>query len=120
MCIACHAVGALRVARPGLAPDLTGIGAIATPAYLRESIVDPGAVIVPGPNPAQHQDRTKAPGRTGAWPPNEGFAWSRRDPSGKSVSRMPAYAALPEQDLLAMVAYLATLGAAEGGAGGRP
>jgi complex iron-sulfur molybdoenzyme family reductase subunit gamma len=120
MCIACHAVGTLRVARPGLAPDLSGIGAIATPAYLRESIVDPSAVIVPGPNPAQHQDRTKAPGVVGAFPPNEGFAWFRREPAGKKVSRMPAYAALPQQDVLAMVAYLATLGAPEGGAGGKP
>lgn len=120
MCIACHAVGPLRVARPGLAPDLTGIGAIATPAYLRESILDPSAVVVPGPNPAQHQDRAKAPGPIGAYPASDAFAWHRRDPDGKKVSRMPAYAALPQQDLLAMVAYLATLGAAEGVAGGKP
>jgi hypothetical protein len=51
---------------------------------------------------------------------NEAFTWWRRDASGRKVSRMPAYAALPREDLLAMVAYLATLGAAEGGAGGRP
>ncbi len=120
MCIACHAVGALRVAQPGLAPDLSHVGAIATPAYLRESIVDPSAVVVPGPNPAQHQDRAKAPGVVGAFPPNEAFAWFRRDPAGKKISRMPAYAGLPQPDVLAMVAYLATLGAPEGGAGGEP
>lgn len=115
MCIACHLVGEVRAARPGIAPELTGIGAIATPAYLRQSIVDPSAVIVPNPNPAQHQDRAKAPGTTGAFPPSEAFAWFRRDDAGKKVSRMPAYAALPQPDVLAMVAYLATLDAAPGG-----
>ncbi len=120
MCVACHAVGSLRVARPGLAPDLSAIGAIAAPAYLRQSIVEPSAVIVPGPSAAQHQERARPPGVAGAYPLNEGYAWFVRDPSGKKISRMPPYAGLPQADILAMVAYLRTLGAAEGGAGGRP
>jgi DMSO reductase family type II enzyme heme b subunit len=119
MCSACHAIGAVRVARPGLAPDLSAIGAIAAPAYLRQSIVEPSAVIVPGPSPAQHQDRTKRPGAAGPYPADPAFAWWTRDAAGRKVSRMPAYAGLPEQDVLAMVAYLATLGA-PGAPGGRP
>jgi DMSO reductase family type II enzyme heme b subunit len=120
MCLACHALGALRVARPGLAPDLSAVGAIATPAYLRQSIVEPSAVIVPGPSPAQHQDRTKAPGVAGPYPASEAYAWYVRDPAGKKISRMPSYAGLPPADVLAMVAYLGTLGAPEGGSGGKP
>jgi complex iron-sulfur molybdoenzyme family reductase subunit gamma len=120
MCAACHAVGERRTARPGIAPDLGGIGAIATPAYLRQSIVEPSAVIVPGPNPAQHQDRAKAPGVAGAFPTSESFVWYRRDPAGRKVSKMPAYAGLPQPDVNAMVAYLATLGAGEGSAGRKP
>ena len=120
MCVACHAVGALRVARPGLAPDLSAIGAFASPAYLRQSIVEPSAVIVPGQSTAQHQSRAKHPGVTGPYPASDAYAWFARDPAGKKVSRMPPYAGMPPADVLAMVAYLATLGAAEGGAGGRP
>jgi complex iron-sulfur molybdoenzyme family reductase subunit gamma len=115
MCTACHAVGERRTARPGIAPDLTGIGAIATPAYLRQSIVEPSAVIVPGPNPAQHQDRASAAGVTGAFPTSDAFTWHRLGPGGKKVSKMPAYAATAEPDLRAMVAYLATLGEGEEG-----
>jgi len=111
MCAACHALGERRAAVPGIAPDLSGIGAIATPGYLRDSLVDPSAVVVPSPNPAQHQDRSQAPGVAGAWPNHDGFVWSRRDAAGKAVSKMPAYAAMPKPDLAAVVSYLMTLGA---------
>lgn len=111
MCVACHTVGERRAPVPGLAPDLSAVGAIATPGYLRDSILAPSAVVVPGPNPAQHQDRSRAPGVAGPYSVNEGFAWWRRDAEGKQVSRMPAYAALPKADLEAVVSYLMTLGA---------
>ncbi len=120
MCTACHAVGARRPARPGIAPDLSGIGAIATPAYLRESIVAPSAVVVPGPAAPQHLDRARSPGVTGAFPAADAFAWHRAGPDGKKVSKMPAYAGLPEPDLRAMVAYLATLGAGAGEGRSKP
>jgi len=120
MCTACHAVGDRRVARPGLAPDLTGIGAISTPAYLRQSIVEPSAVVVPGPNPAQHQDRAKAPGVAGAYAATEAFTWYRTGPGGKKVSKMPPYAGMSEPDLRAVVAYLGSLGAGEAPAGRKP
>jgi complex iron-sulfur molybdoenzyme family reductase subunit gamma len=120
MCTGCHAVGERRSARPGIAPDLTGIGAVATPAYLRQSIVEPSAVVVPGPSPGQHQDRARAPGVTGAFPASDAFTWHRPGPGGKKVSKMPAYAGMAEPDLRAMVAYLATLGAAEVEGGKKP
>lgn len=120
MCTACHAVGERRAARPGIAPDLSGIGAIATPAYLRESIVAPSAVVVPGPAAAQHLDRARSPGVTGAFPAADAFTWHRAGPDGKKVSKMPAYAGMPEPDLRAMVAYLATLGAGAGEGRSKP
>jgi complex iron-sulfur molybdoenzyme family reductase subunit gamma len=110
MCSACHLMPERRIARPGIAPDLSAVGVIATPAYLRESIVAPSAIVVPSPNPAQHQDRSKPAGVTDAVPRAEGFVWSRVDAAGKPVSKMPAYAALPPADLNAMVTYLMTLG----------
>jgi DMSO reductase family type II enzyme heme b subunit len=120
MCAACHHVAERRVAPPGLAPDLSGIGAIATPAYLRQSVVDPSAVIVPNPSPAQHQDRQRPPGPIGAYPASDAFTWYRRDASGARISRMPSYAGLPPADVQAIVAYLATLGAGPSGGGGKP
>ncbi|HEY6002672.1 MAG TPA: c-type cytochrome [Anaeromyxobacter sp.] len=120
MCAACHRVAERRAAPPGLAPDLSAIGAIATPAYLRESIVDPSAVVVPGSSAAQHQDRAKAVGPTGAYPASDAFVWYRRDASGAKVSKMPSYAGLPREDVLSIVAYLATLGVEPAGSGGKP
>jgi complex iron-sulfur molybdoenzyme family reductase subunit gamma len=111
MCTGCHAVAERRAAPPDLAPDLTGIGVVATPAYLRDSIVSPSAVVLAGPNPARHQDRAAPRDASGGFAPAAGLAWWRKDPAGKKVSRMPAYAALPPQDVAAMVAYLVTLGA---------
>ncbi len=120
VCAACHLVGERRSARPGIAPDLSAIGAISTPAYLRASIVTPSAVIVPNPNPAQHQDRGRPADARGAFPAADAFAWSRPDGSGRRISKMPVYGALPEADVAAMVAYLMTLGAAAPGAGSPP
>jgi complex iron-sulfur molybdoenzyme family reductase subunit gamma len=117
MCAGCHIVGDRKGARPGIAPDLSAVGAIATPAYLRESIVSPSAVIVPSPNPARHQDRAAAPDGRGTYPPAEAFRWSRVDAAGRQVSRMPPYASLPKGDVDAMVAYLMTLGVEPAGAG---
>jgi complex iron-sulfur molybdoenzyme family reductase subunit gamma len=99
-----------RAPKAGIAPDLSAVGAVATPAYLRESIVSPSAVVVPGPSPAQHQDRAAPPDARGGWAAADAFTWWRRDAAGKKVSRMPAYGALPPADVAALVAYLATLG----------
>ncbi len=120
VCAACHAVGERRIARPGIAPDLTDIGAISTPAYLRESLVDPSAVIVPSPNPNQHQDRSKRAGAGDAYPNADAFVWFRQDASGRKVSKMPSFGAMPEGDVAAMVAYLMRLGAEPPGDGRKP
>lgn len=120
VCTSCHLVGDVRVATPGLAPVLDGIGAIATPAYLLQSLVDPSAVIVPSPNPSQHQDRASRPGAAGPYPDDEQFVWWSRDEGGKRVSKMPVFAELATEDLEAIVAYLRTLGAEPAGAGRKP
>jgi len=110
MCAACHVTAERKIARPGIAPDLSGIGAYSTPAYLRDSIVAPNAVIVPNPNPNQHQNRAEPAAAGQAWPRAEGFVWYRKDASGKLLSKMPPYASLPPADVNAMVVYLMTLG----------
>ncbi len=115
VCAACHRIGAKRMAPPGIAPDLTAIGAISTPGYLRDSIVEPSAVIVPNPNPNQHYDRSKKPDAAGAFPNDERYVWYLRDASGKKISKMPAFGSLPKPDLSAIVAYLMTLSAEPAG-----
>jgi complex iron-sulfur molybdoenzyme family reductase subunit gamma len=109
-CTACHATATDRGAAPGLAPDLSEIGLIATPGYLRDSVVAPSAVIVPNPNPAQRQDRTAEDPRA-PWPADEGYVWYVREADGRKTSSMPDSAALPAADLADLVAYLMTLGA---------
>lgn len=118
-CSACHSVGAER-AVPGLAPDLTAIGVIATPSYLRESLLAPSAVIVPNPNPAQRQDRSGKPDARGAWPPDEAYVWYTLGPEGRKTSSMPDYATMPADEVSAIVAWLSTLGAGESTGGKKP
>jgi complex iron-sulfur molybdoenzyme family reductase subunit gamma len=121
MCGACHAAGPGSVAPPGIAPDLSRIGVIASPAYLRDSIVSPSAVIVPSPNPAQHQDRAATPAPGAAWPLDESFVWFRAAPDGKRTSTMPDFSGLSKEEVQALVAHLRTLGVnAAAGAGGMP
>lgn len=108
-CTACHATATDRGAPPGLAPDLTEVGLIATPAYLRDSVRTPSAVIVPNPNPRQHQDRTAKDPRA-PWPVDEGYVWAVREADGRKTSSMPA-TELADGDLADLVAYLMTLGA---------
>lgn len=108
-CVACHAVGESRLAAPGLAPDLTAVGVVSTPGYLRDSIVSASAVVVPSPNPAQRQDRARGPDRSGAWPADEGYVW-HVDKDGRRLSAMPDFDALSKEEVADVVAYLATLG----------
>jgi len=119
MCTACHGVGAEK-AVPGLAPELTGIGVVATPGYLRDSILAPSTVIVPNPNLAQRQDRSAKPDARGAYPSDEAYTWYTRTADGKKASTMPDYAAMDPGDLRAIVAYLATLGREAGPEGRKP
>ncbi len=108
-CTACHAIGATRLAAPGMAPDLSTIGVIATPGYLRDSIRTASAVIVPSTNPWQHQNRSGARDARGTWPPDDAFVWwSEKD--GKRISSMPDFDALSKEEVADIVAYLVTLG----------
>jgi complex iron-sulfur molybdoenzyme family reductase subunit gamma len=107
-CTACHPIGANRLAAPGIAPDLSTIGVIATPAYLRDSIVNASAVLVPSPNPWQHQDRSRKDAR-GSWPPDEAYVWYA-EKDGRRSSSMPDFDAFSKDEVADIVAYLVTLG----------
>ena len=86
VCGACHRAGDKRTAPLGLAPPLDDMGLVATPSYLRESMLAPSAVVVPGKG------------------------WSSRGAEGTRASVMPPFACLPPADVDAVVAYLRTLG----------
>jgi len=89
-CMGCHYIPGMSA--PGyMAPGLANIGGYATAAYLRESIVDPNAVVVPGYNRNAH--------------PNT--PWYN-EVDGKRQSTMPPYP-LDDKSLDDMVAYLKTL-----------
>ena len=89
-CMGCHYIPGMS--QPGyMAPGLANIGGYSTKAYLRESIVDPSAVVVPGYNRNAH--------------PNT--PWYHVV-DGKRVSAMPPYP-LDDKSLDDMVAYLKTL-----------
>jgi len=108
-CAACHLMGDLRSAPPGLAPALDSIGVVASPGYLRDSLLAPSAVIVPSPNPAQHQDRSGRPDGRGAWPPSEGYVW-HTVADGKKSSTMSDFSSLSPGELADLLGYLRTLG----------
>jgi complex iron-sulfur molybdoenzyme family reductase subunit gamma len=75
-----------------MAPELTNIGGYSTVAYLRESILKPSAVVVPGFNRNAH--------------PN--FPWYNLE-NGKRVSAMPDFSWMDEKSVNDMVAYFMTL-----------
>lgn len=116
VCIACHHLPGKAFALPGMAPDLSRLGAVASPAYIKQSIVEPSAILVPNPNVNQHYARAGAADKNGAFPNNEQFIWFMRDPAGNKVSRMPPFNALPKEDVLGLVAFLKTLGGRPEGA----
>jgi len=89
-CMGCHYIPGMS-AHGYMAPGLANIGGYATAAYLRESIVDPNAVVVPGYNRNAH--------------PNT--PWYN-EVDGKRQSTMPPYP-LDDKSLDDMVAYLKTL-----------
>lgn len=92
ICASCHRTGTRDSAAPGAAPPLDQMGLLATPSYLRESIVSPDEVIVPGKG------------------------WSRRGDDGQHRSLMPSMGGLPPADIVSIVTYLRTLGVPAGAA----
>ena len=91
-CAACHVFDDQTSAMANMAPNLSEIGGQATAAYIRESMVAPSAVVVPGYNRNAH--------------PN--LAWYELA-GGKRVSTMPAYDWLTPEQQDNIVAYFKTL-----------
>ena len=92
-CASCHRWKGAESAPKYMAPDLSNIGGQATAAYIRESIMDPSAVVVPGYNRNAH--------------PN--FAWYTVDEKGHRTSTMPPFNYLQPKEISDLVAYLQTL-----------
>ena len=90
-CTGCHQMEATDP-HTLMGPGLTNIGGYATADYLRESIVDPSAVVVPGYNRNAHSS----------------YPWYNLE-DGKRVSTMPGFDYLEKSDIEDIVAYLQTL-----------
>lgn len=91
-CAACHNYGENNSMPMYMAPNLSNIGGYSTPAYIKESMIAPNAVVVPGYNRNAH--------------PN--FPWYNLD-GKKRVSTMPDYSWLAPEEVDAIVAYFSTL-----------
>ena len=90
-CYACHTMGDNK-AQEGMAPNLNNIGGYANAAYIRESLVSPSAVVVPGQNVNQR-------------PSMQYYSVD----AGKRTSNMPAFDFLKPNEIEDLVAYLQTL-----------
>lgn len=108
VCSVCHHLPGRRAVPPGLAPDLSDVGAIATPAYLRDSIIDPSRVVVHHLQLNRRYDKAAARDPGGAYPAAPGFAWAL-EADGGTASRMPSFAGFNEQQVRDVVAFLLTL-----------
>ena len=90
-CVGCHQIESTDAANL-MGPALTNIGGYSTTAYLRESLVNPTAVVVPGYNRNAHSNTP----------------WYNVE-NGKRVSAMPDFSWAEAADIEDMVAYLKTL-----------
>lgn len=108
-CIGCHNFADQKNAPEGLAPNLSRIGGYNNPVYLKESIVNPSAVVIRNLNINRHYDKSQAPDKNGAFPNNEMYIWYTKDNKGNKTSKMPPYNYLADQDLNDMVEYLKSL-----------
>ena len=90
-CTGCHQVEATDA--PNLmGPSLSNIGGYATAAYLKESLLNPSAVVVPGYNRNAHSN----------------YMWYTEE-NGKRTSTMTDYSWLDADSLNNIVTYLQTL-----------
>jgi DMSO reductase family type II enzyme heme b subunit len=92
-CASCHVYADQKIAPRYMAPNLSNIGGYSTTEYLRESITEPNAVVVPGYNRNAH--------------PN--YQWYYDDGQGGRTSAMPSFSYMSAQEIDDMVAYLKTL-----------
>jgi DMSO reductase family type II enzyme heme b subunit len=90
-CVGCHKV---EVTDPDnfMGPALTNIGGYATASYIRESLMNPSAVVVPGYNRNAHSN----------------YMWYTLE-DGKRVSAMTDYSWLDADSMNNIIAYLQTL-----------
>jgi complex iron-sulfur molybdoenzyme family reductase subunit gamma len=110
VCVSCHRIGDKAFAPVDLAPELTNVGVLSTYAYLRDSVVAPGLVLVPNLNANRHQNRGLAVDAHGAYPNATLGTFAVVDGSGNTQSLMPPFANLPPEQLADVIAYLKTLG----------
>ncbi len=90
-CTACHQLTPSDA--PNLmGPSLTNIGGYATVDYIKESLVKPSAVVVPGYNRNAHSN----------------YAWYNLE-NGKRVSAMPDFSWMEASDIDDITAYLKSL-----------
>lgn len=92
-CSACHQYKAVKNAPNYMAPNLSNIGGYANASYLKESIIDPNAVVVAGYNVNAHKN----------------FLWYTSDEKSVRTSTMPPFAYLDEKSLNDLVAFMKTL-----------
>jgi len=90
-CNGCHQVEAGDPANL-MAPGLANVGGYATTGYLRESLVNPSAVVVPGYNRNAHSN----------------YMWYMEE-NGKRTSTMTEYSWLDEATMNNIIAYLQSL-----------
>ncbi|WP_457626598.1 ethylbenzene dehydrogenase-related protein [Persephonella sp.] len=107
-CAACHRFDDQLTAPEGMAPNLSDIGGIANPVYLKESVVNPNDVVIRNLNPNRHYNKHAKPDRFKAYPNNDMYQWYI-EVNGKKQSKMPPFSHLSEQDLKDLIAYLSTL-----------
>lgn len=92
-CAACHIFPG-SAAVPNMAPKLSSIGGQATYAYLKESILNPSAVVVPGYNRNAHPS----------------MQWYTLNDKGERESTMPPYqGVLSDKDVEDVIAFLQSL-----------
>lgn len=92
-CAACHTMGDIKAPMAYMAPDLSNIGGYATAGYLKESIVTPSAVVVPGYNKNAHPSGV----------------WYSADDKGARTSTMPGFDFLKPSEIDDLIAFLQTL-----------
>ncbi len=92
-CASCHQYKEVKNAPEFMAPNLSNIGGYGNDSYLKESIVEPNGVVVPGYNLNAHRN----------------FAWYTLDDKGVRSSTMPPFSHLDEKSINDAVAFLKTL-----------
>jgi complex iron-sulfur molybdoenzyme family reductase subunit gamma len=92
-CAGCHRYNTIKTAPVSMSPNLSNVGGYSTSEYLRESIIDPSAVIVSG-----YKNNTYS-----------NFDWFVLDLNGKKTSIMPTFNWLDEKSINDLVAFMKTL-----------